>query len=76
VQHKCGLAIRLATLLPVDALPIADLEHAMLVRLDRRIRDGHDHDARPTSVEPCGVESMLHAEIDYISSLLSWVRAS
>jgi hypothetical protein len=37
VEHNGGLAVRHARYLPRDDVPIADIEHALVVRLNRRI---------------------------------------
>src|SRR5690606_34098863 len=37
VQHHRGLAVRVAAGLPVDAVAVTDVQHAVVVRFDRRV---------------------------------------
>ncbi len=49
MQHDGGLARGLAADLPVDAMAVADVEHAVVVRLDLRVRHVTMSPHRPSS---------------------------
>ena len=53
VQEDDGLALRVARLLPVDPLPVADQQLAALVGLDRRVEDVVELGDRHILTVPC-----------------------
>ena len=43
MKHERRLAVRVAALLPIDPMPVADVHQAAIVRLDRGVELGHAH---------------------------------
>jgi hypothetical protein len=51
VDDERGLAVRVAARLPVDAVPVAHVQEAVRVRLERRVRASGFH-ARVLAAQP------------------------